>query len=178
MSQAPITIRTATPGDLPAVEALNSQAVPAVNAVPLSQLNWFAQQGDFWVATVTHSNTHSMTGFLVCLPPGVNYPSLNYQWFSERYQEFLYVDRIVVDPPWQGHGIGRQLYETLFAEAIGRQVGRVLCEVNLRPRNDRSLDFHRRLGFEPVGRQDTEGGTKTVEMMCKTFPEILANQVH
>jgi hypothetical protein len=32
------------------------------------------------------------------------------------------------------------------------------CEVNLRPPNEGSLRFHRRLGFREVGRQETPYG--------------------
>lgn len=41
------------------------------------------------------------------------------------------------------------------------------CEVNLDPPNPRSLEFHRRFGFEQVGMQKTEGGKKTVSLMTK-----------
>ena len=42
----------------------------------------------------------------------------------------------------------------------------VLCaEVNLAPRNDRSLAFHKRFGFSPVGEQETEGGLKRVLLL-------------
>ena len=33
-------------------------------------------------------------GFLLCLPEDVDYGSLNYKWVSERYSNFIYIDRI------------------------------------------------------------------------------------
>ena len=42
----------------------------------------------------------------------------------------------------------------------------LLAEVNTRPRNDISLRFHERYGFEPVGERDSEDGTKTVVMLA------------
>ena len=43
----------------------------------------------------------------------------------------------------------------------------LLCEVNVKPRNEGSLRFHHRLGFREVGQQDTEGGAKRVSMLAK-----------
>ena len=39
------------------------------------------------------------------------------------------------------------------------------AEVNIKPRNERSLIFHEKFGFTPVGEQDTEGGSKRVQLM-------------
>jgi predicted GNAT superfamily acetyltransferase len=39
------------------------------------------------------------------------------------------------------------------------------CEVNVRPRNDVSLEFHHTVGFREVGQQDTDGGKKTVSLL-------------
>ena len=43
------------------------------------------------------------------------------------------------------------------------------CEVNVRPRNDTSLEFHRSIGFREVGQHDTDGGTKTVSLLELTL---------
>jgi len=93
------------------------------------------------------------------------YPSANYQWFSSRYDRFLYVDRVVVAPPAFGRGMGQAFYRAFINQAADHPV---LCaEVNTRPRNERSLAFHTAFGFEPVGNQDTEGDTKTVQMLAR-----------
>jgi predicted GNAT superfamily acetyltransferase len=107
-----------------------------------------------------------IVGFLVGLEgPGLDYASLNYRWFGERYERFLYVDRVVVDPAGQGRGLGRSLYEAFVERAEGHTA---LCaEVNIRPRNDGSLAFHDDFGFAPVGEQDTEAGSKRVRMFAK-----------
>ena len=46
------------------------------------------------------------------------------------------------------------------------------CEVNLRPPNLESLAFHRKLGFEPVGEQETGGGAKRVCLLVKSLSRI------
>ena len=41
------------------------------------------------------------------------------------------------------------------------------CEVNIRPPNPSSLDFHRRLGFEQVGSLASDSDDKEVAMLLK-----------
>jgi predicted GNAT superfamily acetyltransferase len=104
-------------------------------------------------------------GFLILIGPGVaDYESPNYRWFSERYDDFLYVDRIVIDEANRGSGLGRMLYEFAVDRAMQRPV---LAEVNVRPRNDVSLAFHEAFGFAHVGAQQVEDGAKEVAMLCR-----------
>jgi predicted GNAT superfamily acetyltransferase len=95
--------------------------------------------------------------------PGLPYESENYAWFSSRYEKFLYVDRVVVDSGIFSQGLGQLFYKKFIEDSSGYSF---LCaEVNLRPRNERSLRFHEKFGFEPVGEQDTNEGKKTVQML-------------
>jgi predicted GNAT superfamily acetyltransferase len=90
---------------------------------------------------------------------------LNYGWFSRNYDDFVYLDRIAVDPTYRRLGIGKAFYD----EVISRFTGvfpRLLCEVNVRPRNEASLLFHHSIGFREVGQQDTDGGNKTVSLLA------------
>jgi len=98
--------------------------------------------------------------------PGTPYASDNYRWFLERYESFLYVDRIVVSPEARGQGIGRQLYLDLVSWGRGR-VSRVTCEVNRRPSNPGSVLFHERMGFVVVGVHETGNGSKEVQLMSR-----------
>ena len=45
-------------------------------------------------------------GFLLCLPESQEYDSLNYQWVSKRFSNFVYIDRISVLPKFQNEKIG------------------------------------------------------------------------
>ena len=89
--------------------------------------------------------------FLIAFAEGAAYDSPNYGWVAARHPRFVYVDRIVVAPDLRGAGVGRALYETVFALARARAVP-VLCEVNLRPPNPGSDAFHAALGFTEAGR--------------------------
>jgi predicted GNAT superfamily acetyltransferase len=164
--RAPVEIRPGTPEDLPPVLALNNQAPPAVNALSAERLRWLVGKArEFLVAEAGGR----LAGFLLVLPPEAEYDSPNFRWFRSRYTGFLYIDRIVVAPGMRGRGIGAALYRELLARA-GPAVTRLTCEVNLRPVNQGSLSFHAALGFREVGRQDTDGGAKTVSLQVREVP--------
>jgi predicted GNAT superfamily acetyltransferase len=164
-SPSPV-IRPAVSEDLAQVEGLNEAAVPHVNSVPVATLERFiAEAAYFKVALVTGR----VAGFLVAFAPGASYESPNYRWFEARYDDFLYIDRVAVAEHMRGHGIAGCLYGDLERVAVP-VARRLACEVNTRPRNAVSLDFHHRRGFESVGSQQTEGGAKTVSLLIKTLP--------
>ena len=151
-------LRPAVAADLESLLVLNNAAVPAVNALDAAEMAWFGEVARLFLVA---DSSNGPVGFLIGLEgPGLPYRSLNYQWFARNYECFLYVDRVVVDPEWWGRGLGRAFYRALVASAGDHPV---LCaEVNLVPRNDRSLAFHQQFGFSPVGEQETEGGLKRV----------------
>lgn len=159
-------IRAVTSADLPEILDLNNAAVPAVNALEAPDLDWFASVAHSFL--VYPAADGSVAGFMIGLDgPGLAYDSLNYAWFSARYEQFVYVDRIVVAAAGRGAGVGRSLYDAFGAR--GREQGHdtLLAEVNVRPRNEGSLRFHERYGFRSVGEQDTDGGAKRVSLLEK-----------
>jgi len=162
---ATVRLQPVQPADLPIVQALNEAAVPALNSLTAAEFDHFAEIAPYF--QVAWSETE-ITGFLLGLLPGMAYQSLNYRWFSKRYQQFVYIDRIVVAKPYRRAGVASRLYADL--ESFARpHAPRLACEVNVRPRNEISLRFHARCGFHPVGTQDTEGGSKTVSLMIKNL---------
>ena len=171
-----IELRDALPEHLERVTQLNEAAVPAVNSVEGVFFRHYAGMGErkplhspyFRVAV---DGKAQVMGFLLALLPGEAYDSINYRWFNERYDDFLYVDRIVVAPEAQGRGLGRLFYRDLIAlvEELGPRFARIACEVNLRPRNEQSLNFHQRFGFRQQGTQENDGGKKVVSLMTYCF---------
>lgn len=151
------------PADLPQVLALNQANVPAVGDIDADRLAHLVDQAG--VALAAHVGG-DLAGFCVVLAPGADYGSVNYRWFEARYDDFAYLDRVAVAEPHRGLGVGRALY----AE-VERRVDApwFTLEVNLRPRNEPSLQFHRRLGFAEVGRQETPYGTE-VSLQAKPLP--------
>lgn len=105
---------------------------------------------------------------LIAFDQDAPYDNPNFQWFKERFDRFVYVDRVVVAERRRGRGWGWLLYESLFARARERGQMRVTCEINLDPPNPRSEAFHAGLGFEPVGQAILPGAGKTVRYFCKS----------
>jgi hypothetical protein len=90
-------------------------------------------------------------GFLMAFDQDADYDSVNFLWFRERFDRFVYVDRIVVSAAARGKGVARQLYADLFATARAAGHVRIVCEVNSHPPNPASDAFHAALGFVEVG---------------------------
>lgn len=85
------------------------------------------------------------------------YDSPNFRWFGDRYDTFIYVDRLAVAPSQRRAGLGKALYEMLIACAQTSGYRRLCCEVNLSPPNPDSMAFHARLGFAQIGRAEARG---------------------
>lgn len=153
--------RDLAPADLPRVLDLNNAAVPAVSPLTASEL---ARLVEMATVTVVADVDGTVAGFAVGFAPGAAYQSENYRYFADRLDDFHYLDRIVVDPAYFRRGLGSGLYDEV-ERRCGAPV--LVCEVNLRPRNDDSLAFHEVRGFEQVDTQDTDGGAKTVALLRK-----------
>ena len=160
--------RRATPDDLERLLELNNEAVPAVNELTADELSWFLEVAHLF-PVAEDPGSGEVVALLVGLDgPGLAYQSFNYAFFCEqarrRQDRFLYVDRVVVHPSAWGRGLARAMYRLLIESADGHTC---LCaEVNTVPRNDRSLEFHERYGFEVVGEQSDEVTGKTVSMFA------------
>ena len=158
---AAVPVRPLQPSDHAAALALNNASLPALNELTDDELSRLA---DISLISLAAEVDGAFGGFCIVLGPGAEYASLNYRWFSERYTDFAYLDRIAVDPTLRRAGIGRAFYASLVDTFTGTRPV-LLCEVNVRPRNDVSLRFHHEVGFREVGQQDTYGGAKTVSLL-------------
>ncbi|MBC8345930.1 MAG: GNAT family N-acetyltransferase [Candidatus Marinimicrobia bacterium] len=155
------SIFTATRGNLPQVLELNEAALPAVSSVTLVEMEHFLSIADYFRILKIKNQ---IAGFLIALSPGKYYESLNYKWFEKKYKSFMYVDRIVISPPFHGNGLGRAFYDNLWDYSL-EKASRITCEVNIRPMNEGSILFHEKYGFKQVGTQETEGGKKEVSLL-------------
>lgn len=157
---------------LRAVRRLNNRATPHVNALGVRHVRWLLGQSMLALAATSSSapqarqnSPSGLAGVLWALPSGVAYASANYQWFEKHYDNFAYIDRVVIARSYQGRGLGRCFYTQLFAACRAEGRAWVLCEVNVKPANAVSLAFHKRLGFEVVAECEHSG--KTVAMMAR-----------
>lgn len=157
-----MNIRETIADDLHAALALNNGSIPALNELDAAEIERLLGMA---AVALTAEVEGRFAGFCITFPPGVEYASLNYGWFSRNFDKFIYLDRIAVDPVYRRYGIGRAFYAHLVERFTG-VFPHLLCEVNVRPRNDASLLFHHSIGFREVGQQDTDGGNKTVSLLA------------
>lgn len=156
-------LRPLADSDIPDVVALNQANLDAVSRMDedrLVQLRAWADRFD------VVEEDGDLAGFVVTFAPGAPYDSENYRWFAERHvADFYYLDRIVFADRFRRRGLGGFVYDALEKVAAG--YGRMTLEVNLVPRNDASLAFHARRGYDEVGRLGDE--RYLVAMLEKTF---------
>lgn len=157
-------LRNVERSDLQRVLSINQGAVPNMNSLELADIERFAAAAAYFRVLEIDSR---IAAFLLVLDATTDYDSINYRWFRERYTDFLYIDRIAVDPSFQRRGLGQALYEDLFAEVRRREVERLCAEVNLQPPNPGSIAFHRALGFVQAGELEHPGGEKKVAMFVR-----------
>ena len=107
--------------------------------------------------------------FLIAFDQNAAYDSPNFLWFRERYDRFVYVDRVVTSPLARGKGYAKALYADLFERAKQADHARIVCEVNLIPPNPASDAFHAAHGFTEVGRAPVHDGTRTVRYLLRSI---------
>ena len=111
------------------------------NLIKISSLNFYILKND------------EIIGFVICFRENTKYQSLNYKFFSETEDKFLYIDRVVVDSKHRRNGSASYLYKHLSYLAKLEHIP-ICCEVNTKPRNDISINFHTKHGFKDVGEQN------------------------
>jgi len=144
------------------LNARNVALLAPLDESRLAQLLGWADRAD----VVEHEE--QVVGFVLAFGPDAPYDSENYRWFAERYDDFYYLDRIVLDNAVRRLGLGRRVYADL--EDVAREHGRMVLEVSLDPPNDPSLAFHRSRGYVDVTTLGEPG--KTVLLMEKSLSRL------
>ena len=150
------------PNDYDAVLALNRESVPHVNLIDASELKWFEDNA---ASALVAKIDDRLAGFLIGLRPGAEYASPNYRWFCDNYDDFAYIDRVIVSAWARRQGVAEALYAAFRSAQSDAPV--MTCEINLRPSNEGSMLFHERMGFRHVSSQEIDGGQKEVALSEK-----------
>lgn len=149
--------------DIESALALNNSNAPAVGEIDRATLEFLVEHSLYSFAI----GGDALHAFCITFAPGAPYTSVNYQWFSKKYSDFVYLDRIVVSEPMRNRSLGAKLYSAVEQRMIKDNCAPILtCEVNLNPPNLGSIRFHNRIGFREVGQQDSKPGL-TVSMLAK-----------
>ena len=159
-----IHIRNVRPNELELLLELNQSNLPHVGSISLDEMQHLHSQAVYFRIAELKGQP---VGFLIAFDPQADYDSLNFLWFKHRYQDFVYIDRIIIAAGARRKGFALALYRDLEDFARQRHIPLMTCEYNLRPQNEISQQFHQRYGFKEVGTQETENGKKTVSLQIK-----------
>ena len=157
----PKTTAPLSPNDVPMMWEINEQGLPGTGQVTQNEMAVLLELSEVSIGAYQDGE---LAGFVLCLLPNTEYGSLNYAWFNQRYDQFIYVDRIAVAKDSRNTGIGTLLYQQVFDYATQHNIP-VTAEVSLKPSNEGSDRFHLRHGFVTVGELDR--GDKAVTMYIK-----------
>jgi len=153
-------VRELARADWPAVIALNEESVDQLSDLDAERLRYLLECAH---RALVVEDAGAVVAFALAMAPGCDYDSINYRWFGERYERFLYLDRIAVDSSLRRRRIGARLYDEM--EDAAREFERMVCEVNLEPANDASLAFHRARGYREL--EQLRHPEKLVVLMTK-----------
>ena len=146
--------------DLDDVVGLNDRFVHLTAPMSHQRVEQMASTGT--VEVIVHDDRFA--GFVITAMSGSGFESENFDWFAERYDDFCYLDRIIVHEDVRRAGLGRRVYDEVEARAAA-EVPVLTLEVNIDPPNEPSLAFHAGRGFEQVGERFITD--HTVAMMAK-----------
>ncbi len=158
-----IIIRDVREHELDLVLALNNAAGPGILPMDAAKLRFFWEHADYFRVA---EKGGLLAGFLVAFSQGAPHDSPNFLWFRERYEQFLYVDRIVIASTRRGVGVGRVFYADVqsFSEV---RAERLAAEVFLENSNHSALLFHGSFGFREVGQHVMPGPGLRAAMLVK-----------
>lgn len=166
-----LALREACESDLDAVLAINNAAGPGILPMDGPHLRALYDTADYF--RIAEVDGHA-AGFLIAFREDADYESTNFQWFTERYPAFVYIDRVVIAGNMRGRGLGRVFYADVHSYAEVR-VPLLACEVFLEPPNDTVVLFHGTYGFRELGQQVMPGTQRRVSLLGKelcSFPFV------
>ncbi|MDR7856727.1 GNAT family N-acetyltransferase [Tissierella sp.] len=156
-----MTIRKLEKKDHDRVLQLNDESVHFLSSLTKDKLESIISQCEI---TNVMEVDGRVEAFVLTLKEGKEYDSVNYLWFSNHYDHYIYIDRVVVSLKMQGKGLGNILYESVFNHAKLIGVPYVAAEIDINPPNHGSLKFHEKFGFVEVGKQTVAQGKKVVSL--------------
>jgi predicted GNAT superfamily acetyltransferase len=101
--------------------ALNNDHSIELSALTLPELDQIIR-ASFFSATINNSEA-----LLISFDQSSAYQHVNFLWFRERYDRFVYVDRVVVSRAARGKGYARALYLDLFERSKSAGHSRIVC---------------------------------------------------
>lgn len=164
--QTGLSIREFCAEDEEIILALNQQSVAVLSPMDAQRFQALRENCCvLWIAELEQQPV----GFLLAFSESSKYDSPNYQWFNQRYNNFVYIDRVVVSNAIRSKGVGSEFYRHLQAWAKLQHKPRLCAEIDVVPPNEGSLKFHQRQGFVEAGQQVYGNPEKKVALMVKNL---------
>ena len=160
-----LRLREMCAGDHSRVLELNLASEHHLSPLDRGRLEWISALA---CRCVVVESAVEVVGFAFSIAPDSAYDSRNYAWLSQRFERFLYVDRVVVCERSRRRGIATLIYDELEVTAVA--FGRVVCDINVEPPNEASLAFHRARGYREQGRLTHPDG-HIAALLCKVVRE-------
>lgn len=158
-------IRKVVESDFPDILALNDEFVHFTSPMEETRLRDLHQISAYHkVVEIEGGSERKIVAFLLAFTSNSTYDSVNYLWFNQRLENFIYVDRIVIAGAQHGKGLGKLLYQDLFDSARKRSLGKIACEFYIQPPNEVSQKFHQSFGFYQLDTQWLVEGKKRVSL--------------
>ncbi len=147
--------------DISEIWEINEQGLPGTGKVNPEEIKRLLGHSELAIGAFSDG---TLLGFVICLLPRTEYGSPNYSWFNQKYNDFIYVDRIAVAESHRNLQIGSNLYQKVVDYAQQHNIP-IAAEVSLEPPNPGSMRFHYRYGFSEVG--ILKHKSKSVTMMLR-----------
>ena len=106
MQSSELEPRLFLPSDIDSALELNNANAPAVGEIDRPTLEFLIEHSLYSFAI----GSDTLHAFCITFAPGAPYTSVNYQWFSKKYSDFVYLDRIVVSEKMRNQSLGAKLY--------------------------------------------------------------------
>ena len=141
---------------------LNQLNIPALGSLEdLNHLENLFKSSSF-IALIKINN--NLVGFAIIMSSLSEYSSPNFLYFKKKYNDFIYIDRIAISEKYNRKGFGSLIYKELYNQSKNLGIP-LCCEVNTKPINQQSLDFHKKLEFSII--EEISFGKKIVAMLAK-----------
>ncbi len=142
---------------------INNAAVPDLNEITLLKAEWMMEH---CVVPNQVMLDGKVAGAIVVLSDHCGFDSDYYRWFTARYENFLYIDRVIVVAWARGRGVAKSIYAEVERVANEKQQA-IVADVYAQPPNMPSLQLHRSMGFEEIAQVYMPGVGKTVSKLVK-----------
>lgn len=126
---------------------LNQEAGGEALSKSESDFALIVHQADF---SIIRKNNDQLQGFMLGMASGRDLEHFSYQWFMTRYDNFLYVDRVVINTSSQGNALATAMYEEARFWARENGIDKIVCQVHDRPPSPEAHALLKQLGFEAL----------------------------